>query len=45
VLLAMGLTSAQAHSTLRFSLGADANQAQVDEVVAALVRLAPGCRE
>ncbi len=45
VLLAMGLTSSQAHSTLRFSLGPDANQAQVDEVVAALVRLPPGCRE
>jgi cysteine desulfurase len=45
VLLAMGLTSSRAHSTLRFSLGPDANQAQVDEVVAALVRLAPGCRE
>jgi cysteine desulfurase len=45
VLLAMGLTTARAHGTLRFSLGHDATEAQVDEVIEAVVRLAPGCRE
>ncbi len=45
VLLAMGLTSSEAHATLRFSLGADANQAQVEQVLVALERAVPACAE
>ncbi|MFL5344641.1 MAG: cysteine desulfurase family protein [Hyalangium sp.] len=36
VLLAMGLTPAQAHGSLRFSLGPDTTEAEVERVVAAL---------
>lgn len=41
VLLAMGRTSSQAHSSLRFSLGSETTADQIDEVVAALTRLVP----
>lgn len=41
VLLAMGRTSAEAHGSLRFSLGAQSTWAEVDAVVGALARLVP----
>ena len=44
VLLAMGLTSAQAHASLRFSLGPGATEAEVDQVVGALERHLPAAR-
>lgn len=44
VLLAMGLTAAQAHGSLRFSLGPDATAAEVDQVVDALRRHLPASR-
>ncbi|PZR17466.1 MAG: cysteine desulfurase [Archangium gephyra] len=44
VLLAMGRTSTQAHSSLRFSLGSETTAAQLDHVVAALTRLVPANR-
>ncbi|HEY8209916.1 MAG TPA: cysteine desulfurase family protein [Myxococcaceae bacterium] len=44
VLLAMGLTSAQAHASLRFSLGAGATGAEVDQVAGALHRHLPAAR-
>jgi cysteine desulfurase len=43
VLLAMGLTSAQAQSTLRISMGRSTTEAELDQVVAALVRHVPKC--
>jgi len=45
VLLAMGLSSAQAHASLRFSMGAQATGAEVDRVVEALARHLPAARE
>jgi cysteine desulfurase len=45
VLLAMGLSAAEAHGTLRFSLGAEATQAEVDAVLTALELAVPACRE
>jgi cysteine desulfurase len=44
VLLAMGLTPAQAHGSLRFSLGPEATQAEVERVVEALVAHVPRAR-
>jgi cysteine desulfurase len=44
VLLAMGLTPAQAHASLRFSLGAGATEAEVDQVADALRRHLPAAR-
>lgn len=41
VLLAMGRTSAEVHGSLRFSLGPQTSEAEVDTVVAALTRLVP----
>ncbi len=41
VLLAMGRTSAQAHGSLRFSIGATTTEAEVDAVVRALTELVP----
>ncbi len=41
VLLGQGRTAAQAHGSLRFSLGATTTQAEVDAVVSALTRLVP----
>jgi cysteine desulfurase len=45
VLLAMGLTPAQAHASLRFSLGHDTTEAQIDQVIAALGKYLPRARE
>ncbi len=45
VLTAMGLTSSQAHSSLRFSLGAASSEAQVDQVLEALRKSVPKARE
>jgi cysteine desulfurase len=45
VLTAMGCTSAQASSSLRFSFGATNTDAEVDTVIAALKRLVPASRE
>jgi cysteine desulfurase len=45
VLLAMGLTPAQAHSSLRFSLGADSSSAQVPRVLEALSEQLPRARQ
>ena len=44
VLLAMGLSSSQAHQSLRFSLGPEATCADVDRVVDALSRHLPAAR-
>lgn len=44
VLTAMGLSSAEAHGSLRFSLGPSATEAEVDQVVAALVKHVPAAR-
>jgi len=44
VLLAMGLTAAQAHGSLRFSLGPGATEAEVDQVADALRRHLPAAR-
>ncbi len=44
VLTAMGLTSEQAQSSLRFSFGRDTTQEQIDIVVAALERHVPKAR-
>jgi cysteine desulfurase len=44
VLLAMGLTPAQAHGSLRFSLGPDTTQAEVERVVEALRTHVPRAR-
>lgn len=44
VLVAMGRTSAQAHSSLRFSLSAQSTQSEADAVLEALTKLVPGCR-
>jgi cysteine desulfurase len=44
VLLAMGLTPAQAHGSLRFSLGPDTTEAEVERVVAALRTHVPRAR-
>jgi cysteine desulfurase len=44
VLLAMGLSSAQAHASLRFSLGPGSTEAEVDRVVDALARHLPAAR-
>src|SRR5262249_235882 len=44
VLLAMGLTPAQAHASLRFSLGTGATEAEVDQVADALRRHLPAAR-
>jgi cysteine desulfurase len=41
VLTAMGLSSAEAGATLRFSLGFEATMAEVDQVASALERLVP----
>jgi cysteine desulfurase len=45
VLIAMGLSSSQAHSSLRFSLGAESSGAEIEEVVRALVKHVPKARE
>ena len=45
VLTAMGCTSAQASSSLRFSFGATNTDAEVDTVIGALKRLVPASRE
>ncbi len=45
VLTAMGLTSAQAHSSLRFSLGADSSSAQVERVLDVLAEQVPRARQ
>ncbi|MGA9523289.1 MAG: cysteine desulfurase family protein [Myxococcaceae bacterium] len=45
VLTAMGLTPKQAHESLRFSLGRDSTDADVDAAVAALVEAVPRARE
>jgi cysteine desulfurase len=45
VLLAMGLTPAQAHSSLRFSLGADSSSAQVPRVLEVLSEQLPRARQ
>jgi cysteine desulfurase len=44
VLLAMGRTPAQARSSLRFSLGSQATESEVDEVLAVLARHLPRIR-
>jgi cysteine desulfurase len=44
VLLAMGLTSAQASASLRFSLGPTTTEAEVDAVLSALEEHVPRCR-
>src|SRR5262249_19702829 len=44
VLTAMGLSSAQAQASLRFSMGRSTTEAEVDAVVAALERLVPRAR-
>jgi cysteine desulfurase len=44
VLLAMGLDSLAARSTLRFSLGASANLDEVEQVLSALTRHVPACQ-
>jgi len=44
VLTAMGLTSAQAHSSLRFSLGLYSTESEVDQVVDTLARQVPKAR-
>jgi cysteine desulfurase len=44
VLLAMGLTPAQAHGSLRFSLGPDTTQTEVERVVEALRTHVPRAR-
>lgn len=44
VLTAMGLTAAQTHGSLRFSLGKDTTEADVDALAAALRRHVPSCR-
>lgn len=44
VLLAMGLTPAQAHGCLRFSLGTTTTEAEVARVVDALAKHVPGAR-
>ncbi len=45
VLTAMGLTSAQAHGSLRLSLGRQTTDAEIDRVVALLVEHVPRCRD
>jgi len=45
VLTAMGLTSAQAHSCLRFSLGAGSSLAELEQVLEALRENAPKARQ
>lgn len=45
VLTAMGLSAAQVHGSLRFSLGQTSSDAEVTRVVEALRRLVPKCRE
>lgn len=45
VLLAMGLTPAQAHGTLRFSLGPGTTAEELSRVAGLLETLAPRCRE
>lgn len=45
VLRAMGLSATQARSSLRFSLGPSATDAQVDAVVAILARVVPRLRD
>ncbi len=45
VLTAMGLTAAQAHSTVRFSFGASVTEGDADAVLAALARHVPKARE
>jgi cysteine desulfurase len=44
VLMAMGLSASAAQSALRFSLGPDTTEQEVDQVVAALKRLVPMAR-
>jgi cysteine desulfurase len=45
VLLAMGKTSAEAHGTIRVSLGRTTTEADVDALIEALARLAPKSKE
>ena len=45
VLTAMGLTTAQAHGSLRFSLGVTSTADEVDQVLATLVAHVPAARE
>jgi cysteine sulfinate desulfinase/cysteine desulfurase-like protein len=40
----MGLTSAQAHSSLRFSLGLYTTESEVDQVLETLARQVPKAR-
>ncbi len=44
VLLAQGRTPAQAHASLRFSIGQDTTKAELDTCAQALKRLVPGAR-
>jgi len=44
VLTAMGLTPAQAHGSLRFSMGPDTTEAEVERVLEALVKHVPRAR-
>lgn len=44
VLTAMGLTSEQSHNSLRFSLGSESTEADVEQVLAALARAVEGVR-
>lgn len=44
VLTALGLTSTQAQSSLRFSMGRGTTKAELDQVVEALARHVPRCR-
>ena len=45
VLKAMGLSAAEAHSSLRFSLGAGSSSAEVDRVLEALAENVPRARQ
>jgi cysteine desulfurase len=45
VLMAMGLSSAEANATLRFSFGTNSTQAEVEAVVAALIPILKSCTE
>ncbi len=45
VLTAMGLSSSQAHSSLRFSLGASSTESEVDRVLEALCKHVPKARD
>ncbi|MFL5321814.1 MAG: cysteine desulfurase, partial [Myxococcaceae bacterium] len=44
VLTAMGLSSEQAHQSLRFSLGAETTEGDVERMIAALIEAVPRVR-